>query len=520
MAGSWAPSPWLTEHHGQGGAGPFPQVTAEARWRRRPLASALVRYAAAGTPIAASVLAAFVLGRLLPVPDTGARLVGWWLIILLASTLTLLGVDRMARRLLPLAVLLNLSMVFPDKAPDRFWVAFRAGAIRNLEERMADARDQRAGDAPAKAAADIITLVAAMTAHDRRTRGHSERVRAFNDLISEEMHLPEPDRERLRWAALLHDVGKIETPASILNKPGPLTDEEWRKLHSHPEDGARISAPLHGWLGPWAAAIAQHHERWDGTGYPNGLAGGDISLGARIVAVADAYEVMTSPRPYRGAMSTVAAREELARGAAGTQFDPTVVRAFLTISLGRLRRIAGPIAWLFQFPLLVPMSRVEAVAAVVGRQLAVSAGTVGAVGVLAVSGVIGAAPTAPISPQPVTVDSTKAVQRSTVPADTAAATEAVTLPAAEPAVPITPALPRPAGRGDLHDPDGSGTSQPEALTKTGRPETSLVGDGLPQLQQPLDGPLSDRVPEAKLPPVKVPVELPPTGTPVDDIPVP
>ncbi|MBA2750621.1 MAG: hypothetical protein H0U41_00060, partial [Actinobacteria bacterium] len=112
--------------------GQYPQVTAEARWRRRPVASALVRCAAVATPIAASVLAAFLLGRLLPAPDTGARLMGWWLLILMVSTLALLAVDRMARRLLPLAVLLNLSMVFPDKAPDRFWVAFRAGAIRNL----------------------------------------------------------------------------------------------------------------------------------------------------------------------------------------------------------------------------------------------------------------------------------------------------------------------------------------------------------------------------------------------------
>jgi hypothetical protein len=193
-----------------------------------------VRYAAVATPIAASVLAAFLLGRLLPAPDTGARLVGWWLMILMVSTLVLLGVDRMARRLLPLAVLLNLSMVFPDKAPDRFWVAFRAGTIRNLEQRLVGARTHGSQVAPAKAAADIITLVAAITAHDRRTRGHSERVRAFNDLIAEEMRLPEPDRERLRWAALLHDVGKIDIPVSILNKPGPLTDEEWRKLHRHP----------------------------------------------------------------------------------------------------------------------------------------------------------------------------------------------------------------------------------------------------------------------------------------------
>jgi putative nucleotidyltransferase with HDIG domain len=472
------------------------------------VASAVVRYLAAATPILASVMAAWLLSRVLPSPSAGPQLVGWWLAILTVSTLTLLAVDRMARRLLPLAVLLNLSMVFPDKAPDRFWIAFRAGTIRNLEQRLADAQLLGSEDEPAKAAANIITLVAAITAHDRRTRGHSERVRAFNDLIAEEMHLPEPDRERLRWAALLHDVGKINTPVSILNKPGPLSDAEWRELHRHPENGARITAPLHEWLGPWAATIEQHHERWDGRGYPNGLAADDISLGARIVAVADAYDVMTSPRPYRRAMGARAAREELAGGAAGSQFDPAVVRAFLTVSLGRLRRIAGPIAWLLQFPILASMSRVEAAVAVLGRQLMIMAGTATTVGVLATSGIIDAPPSSD-TPPAVVSDSRTGVERTSASNGKAVPNPAEPSPAPGAAVPPSPPAPV-----SIQPPATSPPSEPK-VGQTQPPKTpvSVVPPAVirvPTLPPPL--------PPVELPPVQVPgVDAPPTGNPADGL---
>jgi len=470
----------------------------------------MVRYLTVATPISASVLAAWLLSHLLPTPSTGALVVAWWLAILASSTLVLLAVDAMARRMLPLAVLLNLSMVFPDRAPDRFWVAFRAGTIRNLEKRLADARTHGSHDEPVKAAANIIALVAAIAAHDRRTRGHSERVRAFNDLIAEEMHLPEQDRERLRWAALLHDVGKIGTPVNILNKPGPLDDGEWREIYRHPENGARITATLHGWLGPWAATIEQHHERWDGTGYPRGLAAGDISLGARIVAVADAYDVMTSARPYRRAMSARAAREELAGGAAGSQFDPAVVRAFLTVSLGRLRRIVGPIAWLLQLPVLASMSRIEAAAAVLGRQLVVMAGTATAVRVLATSGAIQAGP-AHSSTSDTGAQTT--VERSSAFSGPSVAPRTETPPMARPGVPT-----RPAG--------ASTTPASPPPPVPSRPASAETGQGKRQpARKPLTlvPPIEVRVPAlpAPLPPIKVPiirvpgVDVPPTGTPVD-----
>jgi putative nucleotidyltransferase with HDIG domain len=279
-------------------------------------------------------------------------------------------------------------MLFPDRAPSRFSVAFRAGTTRNLQEQLADAGRRGIDDEPARSAERILTLVAALNRHDRATRGHSERVRAFNDLIAEELRLPQPDRDRLRWAALLHDVGKLEVPARILNKAGRPTEAEWDALRRHPEEGARIAAPLLGWLGPWAPAIVEHHERWDGTGYPRGLAGGEISLAGRIVAVADVFEVLTAPRPYRRPVSAGAARAELAR-CAGTQFDPAVVRAFLSVSLGRLQRVMGPVSWVAQLPFIGALPALQSTVAGVGRSGITAAATATGVGALTVSGVMG-----------------------------------------------------------------------------------------------------------------------------------
>jgi hypothetical protein len=197
----------------------------------------------------------------------------------------------------------------------------------------------------------VLELVLALNVHDKRTRGHSERVRVFTDLIADELKVDEAGKARLRWAALLHDVGKLEVPAKILNKPGKPSEAEWQVLRRHPEEGARLVAPLLPWLGEWGPAVAQHHERWDGTGYPRHLRGTEISLAARIVSVADTYEVMTAPRSYKPSMSVPAARRELTR-VAGTQLDPHVVRALLNISVGRLWRAIGFGAWLGQVPML------------------------------------------------------------------------------------------------------------------------------------------------------------------------
>lgn len=331
---------------------------------------------------------AVALSRLVPRPSGLLPLVGWWAIIVATSTAALVAVDRAARRLLPLVALLRLSMVFPDRAPSRFGIAFRAGTTRNLKEQLADARQRGIDDEPARSAERILTLVGALNRHDRATHGHSERVWALNDLIAEELRLPQADRDRLRWAALLHDVGKVEVPARVLNKPSVPSPDEWEALRLHPEAGARIVAPLRTWLGPWSLAIEEHHERWDGAGYPRGLRGQEISLAGRIVAVADVLDVLTTHRPYRRPVSAQAAGAQLARHA-GSQFDPEVVRALLNVSLGRLRAAMGPVSWLAQLPFLSGVPRLEGAVAAAGRSAMTAAGTATGVGALAVMGVMG-----------------------------------------------------------------------------------------------------------------------------------
>ena len=169
------------------------------------------------------------------------------------------------------------------------------------------------------------------TAHeiDRRECGtalHSRVVARYAELTARELRLPEELVEDVRLAGLLHDVGKSGVSDAVVSKPAALTEEEWVEMRYHPEIGAALlnDAGLED-VRQW---ILCHHERPDGTGYPRGLRGGEIPLGARILAVADAYEAMTNDRPYRRSIGRWRAREELRRGA-GTQFDEVVVEAFL-----------------------------------------------------------------------------------------------------------------------------------------------------------------------------------------------
>jgi hypothetical protein len=229
-------------------------------------------------------------------------------------------------------------------------MALRTGSTAQLRRRIEDARSGAHSDTPAEAAERVLELVIALNAHDRLTRGHSERVRAYTQMIGDEMGLTDSELDRLRWTGLLHDIGKLRISGAILNKPGKLTPAEFEQIKLHPEYGRELVRALIPWLGDSARAVWEHHERWDGHGYPYGLSGTDISLAGRIVAVADTYDVITSVRSYKKAISPADARAELTR-CAGTQFDPTVVRAFMNLSLGRLRLAMGPLSWLAQVPL-------------------------------------------------------------------------------------------------------------------------------------------------------------------------
>jgi putative nucleotidyltransferase with HDIG domain len=347
------------------------------RWRPRPLLSFALRSVSVLIPAAVGAASAFGFVATVPMP-AGIALIPWVLGLVASSTVATALAERIGKRFLPLAVLFRLSLVFPDRAPSRFVMARGAGNVRQLERRIRDARDHGVDQEPVRAAQQILALVAALSAHDRKTRGHSERVRAFTDLVAGELKLCEADRDRLRWAALLHDVGKIHVPARILNKPGRPDAREWERLQAHPAMGARIAAPLLPWLGPWGNAIEQHHERFAGGGYPRSLAGEEISLAARIVSVADSFEVMTAARSYKKPMSVPAARRELA-ACAGEQFDPATVRAFLNVSLGRLWWTVGPMSWTALLPILGPVQRAggQFVAAAQGAMAAIVVGAAG-----------------------------------------------------------------------------------------------------------------------------------------------
>ncbi|HEX8854549.1 MAG TPA: diguanylate cyclase [Thermoleophilaceae bacterium] len=176
--------------------------------------------------------------------------------------------------------------------------------------------------------ATVLALAEALEARESGSATHSRRVARYAELIARELGLGEEVVDRVRIGGVLHDVGKIGVPESILSKNGPLSEEEWEELKRHPLIAARILDS--GSIEDIRAWVLAHHERFDGTGYPHGLAGEEIPMEARILSVADAWEAMTSDRPYRRALTTDEARAELL-ACSGSQFDSEVVRAFLRV---------------------------------------------------------------------------------------------------------------------------------------------------------------------------------------------
>ncbi|HEY6190510.1 MAG TPA: HD domain-containing phosphohydrolase [Pyrinomonadaceae bacterium] len=176
----------------------------------------------------------------------------------------------------------------------------------------------------------LKALAAALETRDHETHGHSQRVVSFSLRLGYELGLDKEQLKSLEFGSLLHDIGKIGVPDAILRKPAALDEDEWIKMRQHPLHGQQILRGIE-FLDGAARVVAQHHEKWDGSGYPLGLSGEDIDLNARIFAVADAFDALTSDRVYRTARPYAAAAEELDR-CAGQHFDPKVVEVFHRVS--------------------------------------------------------------------------------------------------------------------------------------------------------------------------------------------
>jgi response regulator RpfG family c-di-GMP phosphodiesterase len=198
----------------------------------------------------------------------------------------------------------------------------------------------------------VDALIKALEAKDFYTRGHSQRVTMYSVAIGKAMGLPQERIELLRQAAVLHDLGKIGVREAILNKPGKLTEEEFKEICLHPEVATRILEPIP-YFRPLLASILHHHERFDGRGYPSRLAGSAIPLESRIMGIADTFDAMTSTRAYRKALSLEAANAEILR-CTGTQFDPEIVPVFMAVQ-GKIE-ILGDIE-----DLVMPGGRVDAI---------------------------------------------------------------------------------------------------------------------------------------------------------------
>ena len=175
----------------------------------------------------------------------------------------------------------------------------------------------------------LEAMITALDFRDNETHGHSRRVVEYAVLVAQSMGVEEPALSWIRRGAILHDVGKIGVPDAILRKPGKLDAAEWAEMKRHPEMGYKMLKHI-GFLKPALEIVHCHQERWDGSGYPHGLKGEEIPLGARIFAAVDTFDAMTSDRPYRAAMSIREARDEIRRFS-GVQFDPRVAEAFLAI---------------------------------------------------------------------------------------------------------------------------------------------------------------------------------------------
>jgi HD-GYP domain-containing protein (c-di-GMP phosphodiesterase class II) len=199
---------------------------------------------------------------------------------------------------------------------------------------------QRTTELEERSVATVRALATAVAARDDDTGNHIQRVHDLGMLLARHVVPDEADDPEMAYGFILHDIGKLVVPDSVLRKPGPLDEEEWKVMRTHPEAGAKVLEPLP-FLSAARDVVLYHHERWDGGGYPHGLAGEEIPIWARIFAIVDAMDSMTSDRPYRAGMPLEAAFEEVRTGS-GSQFDPRCVVSFLALDRREVAALLRP----------------------------------------------------------------------------------------------------------------------------------------------------------------------------------
>lgn len=343
--------------------------------------------------------------------------VAWFLVALTLSFVTSVFVGDFVFEHLTRTRMYEKANCFETTVEELFGTQLRDGSARSIQRRATE----RGIDA--KFIDDVTMLLDQLGRHEKLTRGHSERVRAYASMIGKEMGLKQAELEQLNWAAMLHDVGKLDVPPWILTSPDAPTPDEWDALRRHPESARYRLRRLEKTLGPTIYQPAlEHHERWDGQGYPNGLKEGEISLFGRITAVADTFDVITHARSYKQPQTIAEAREEL-MSAAGTQFDPDVVAAFIRIGSDQLKAVRG---W----------SATVAGVAITGSRLASFGSQLAVTGAVVVGGAVGAdawvTTTIPTAIAAVETTTTTAAPTTVAPTTTTTTTIATTTTTAAP----------------------------------------------------------------------------------------
>jgi putative two-component system response regulator len=202
----------------------------------------------------------------------------------------------------------------------------REELLTAVRARLARARQLRVAQLQRAYEASLTMLANAIDVRDPYTRGHVERVTAYAHVVACELGWQGRKLDQLRFGAILHDIGKIHISETTLFKNGPLSNQEWHEIRDHPVTGSEMIKDIP-YLAPAIAVVRHHHERWDGTGYPDGLMGEEIPMAARIIAVVDGFDAMTTDRPYRYACDLEEAYQEILE-ASDSQYDPAVVAAF------------------------------------------------------------------------------------------------------------------------------------------------------------------------------------------------